>query len=157
MDSGARYVPGPVKHAGRIIEKVIRVYGRDAAALTDLVRCTVIFPTLRGVLDFFLAVRGRSDAGGGAGMVRIRRVKNRLSTSFDAFAESGGYRDLALLVEVGWVERGHSIEFVPIREWGAGGASRHVCEIQAHVATVYECVQQGSHEKYRMYRDLMAR
>jgi len=40
-DNGATYVPGPVKHAKRVIEKYIRAYGRDAAAITDLVRCTV--------------------------------------------------------------------------------------------------------------------
>lgn len=152
--NGVEYLSGPVKHAGRVIQKCIRAYGRDVAAISDLVRCTVIYHTMQGVHDFFMAVKERSDKGG-IGMLRIRRIKNRYDKKYDARTLSMGYRDLSILVEVGWIERGETIEFVPVGEWNSG-TSRHICEIQVHVRATYEIKVAETHTKYCKYRDLMA-
>jgi len=148
--NGAKYVPGPVKHARRVIEKCVRAYARDAAAVTDLVRCTIVYPSLQGVLDFFVAVKERSDMGG-VGMLRIRRVKNRLDMGY---SDPTGYRDLSILVEVGWVESGCTIEFLPVKDWGRG-TSRHICEIQVFVSALYEVKEREAHDTYCTYRDIM--
>jgi len=122
-------------------------------AITDLVRCTITYQTLPEVAEFFDAVRGRSDMMGGIGMLRIRRVKNRLDPEF---SDPSGYRDLAILVEVGWLEREGTIEFVPVKDWASSATSRLICEIQVHLAAVYAVKIGGSHEKYVQYRDMLA-
>jgi len=150
-----RHVAGPVKHAQRAIQKCVRTYFRDPAAISDLVRCTVVYEDIVGVQRFFERVRERSDRGG-SGMLKIRRVKNRFNTDFDAAKETVGYRDLSLLVEVGFLERGGLVEFVPAKEWESLEAARHICEIQVHARPLYTVKQAGSHEKYVSFRDWLA-
>lgn len=152
---GARHVPGPVKHLRRVIEKCVRIYGRDAAAVTDFVRCTAIFPTMGGVLGFFRRLLQRSDCGGNS-MFRLVRVKNRFDVGYDAEAKSAGYRDLSMLVEVGWIDDGSLLNFVPVKEWDEVRASRHICEIQVHLATLHKVKEGSSHANYCRFRDLMA-
>mmetsp|Transcript_1520 Transcript_1520/g.3848 ORF Transcript_1520/g.3848 Transcript_1520/m.3848 type:complete len:88 (-) Transcript_1520:281-544(-) len=86
-------------------------------------------------------------------MLRIRRVKNRLDPGY---SDPSGYRDLSILVEVGWLEMGRAIEFVPVTDWVGSATSRLICEIQVHLAPVYQVKDGGSHGKYRMYRDMLA-
>ena len=97
-------------------------------------------------------------------MIRITRIKNRFDPEYDASALSGGYRDLSLNVEVGWVKHDKGLEFVPVDEWSDRmGLKRHICEIQIHVEKVFEAtgryhrasVTQGV-RNYRTYRDLMS-
>ncbi|KAJ1467762.1 hypothetical protein T484DRAFT_2327623 [Baffinella frigidus] len=44
---------GPVKKPARALQKLVRLYGRDVAMLTDLVRCTVLAEDLRQVRSHY--------------------------------------------------------------------------------------------------------
>ncbi|KAJ1473643.1 hypothetical protein T484DRAFT_1835297, partial [Baffinella frigidus] len=50
---GLALLRGPVKRPARALQKLVRLYGRDVAMLTDLVRCTVIAEDLRQVRSHY--------------------------------------------------------------------------------------------------------
>ncbi|KAJ1468476.1 hypothetical protein T484DRAFT_1984147, partial [Baffinella frigidus] len=54
---------GPVKKPDRALQKLVRVYGRDVAMLTDLVRCTVVAEDLRQVEALMATLEARSVVG----------------------------------------------------------------------------------------------
>jgi len=54
---------GPVKKPDRALQKLVRVYGRDVAMLTDLVRCTVLAEDLRQVEALMATLEARSVVG----------------------------------------------------------------------------------------------
>ncbi|KAJ1474813.1 hypothetical protein T484DRAFT_1910814, partial [Baffinella frigidus] len=54
---------GPVKKPERALQKLVRVYGRDVAMLTDLVRCSVIAEDLRQVEALMSSLDARSVVG----------------------------------------------------------------------------------------------
>ncbi|KAJ1472098.1 hypothetical protein T484DRAFT_1976202, partial [Baffinella frigidus] len=58
---------GPVKKPDRALQKLVRVYGRDVAMLTDLVRCTVLAEDLRQVE----ALMGMLDARSVVGLAEV--------------------------------------------------------------------------------------
>jgi hypothetical protein len=115
---------GPIKKPDRALQKLVRVYGRDVAMLTDLVRCTVLVEDLSQVEALMATLDARSVVGltavaprgeeadeEGDEMVlmsdnsdderilRITAIKNRFDERYDD-SKSGGYRDLSLSVEV---------------------------------------------------------
>ncbi|KAJ1495814.1 hypothetical protein T484DRAFT_3099726 [Baffinella frigidus] len=54
---------GPIKKPDRALQKLVRVYGRDVAMLTDLVRCTVVAEDLKQVEQLMSTVDARSLVG----------------------------------------------------------------------------------------------
>ncbi|KAJ1466406.1 hypothetical protein T484DRAFT_2484996 [Baffinella frigidus] len=90
---------GPVKKPARALQKLVRLYGRDVAMLTDLVRGTVLAEDLRQVEALIATLAARSvvglagaekrrggggeedpmlDTSDGEGVFRITAIKNRL-------------------------------------------------------------------------------
>jgi hypothetical protein len=45
-------------------------------------------------------------------------------------AETMGYRDLSLNVEVGWVMHQGIVQFEPVKHWESKQCNTHICEIQ---------------------------
>jgi hypothetical protein len=125
------------KRRKRAIEKVWRGYAGDATRLRDLVRCSLVFETAEHVeaaLDLILV-----DPA-----VRILRVKNRFASTYDA-KESCGYRDIqlnAVVTEQNFEEEGLAL-----------GLHEHVCEIQLHLAPIYEKKNDEGHKRYVKYRN----
>ncbi|KAJ1479291.1 hypothetical protein T484DRAFT_1959194, partial [Baffinella frigidus] len=54
---------GPVKKPARALQKLVRLYKRDVAMLTDLVRCTVLAEDLRQVEALMATLAARSVVG----------------------------------------------------------------------------------------------
>lgn len=54
---------GPIKKPDRALQKLVRVYGRDVAMLTDLVRCTVLVEDLSQVEALMATLNARSVVG----------------------------------------------------------------------------------------------
>eukprot|EP00290_Baffinella_frigidus_P042402 CAMPEP_0180299312 /NCGR_PEP_ID=MMETSP0988-20121125/22016_1 /TAXON_ID=697907 /ORGANISM="non described non described, Strain CCMP2293" /LENGTH=99 /DNA_ID=CAMNT_0022279051 /DNA_START=1 /DNA_END=297 /DNA_ORIENTATION=+ len=54
---------GPIKKPDRALQKLVRVYGRDVAMLTDLVRCTVLAEDLKQVEALMATLEARSVVG----------------------------------------------------------------------------------------------
>jgi hypothetical protein len=50
---------GPVKLANRSICKIVRLYKGDVSRLTDLVRCTIVFPTMSELVQFMRVLSER--------------------------------------------------------------------------------------------------
>jgi hypothetical protein len=59
----AELVRGPIKKPDRAIQKIVRLYNRDPASLTDLVRCTVVVAGLREAAAFLALIEQRSVVG----------------------------------------------------------------------------------------------
>mmetsp|Transcript_47846 Transcript_47846/g.109088 ORF Transcript_47846/g.109088 Transcript_47846/m.109088 type:complete len:174 (+) Transcript_47846:178-699(+) len=162
---GAEMIPGPIKRPDRAIQKIVRSYLRDAALVTDLVRCTVVLETLAQVQAFveslmavsLIGVSGseESASSGSTKMFRLHRLKNRFDRGYDS-RRSGGYRDLSLNVEVGWVVQNGSPKFIPLDSWNRRVSETHICEIQVHLRSVYDIKQSGSHDRYIAWRNLLA-
>ncbi|KAJ1477114.1 hypothetical protein T484DRAFT_1963970, partial [Baffinella frigidus] len=160
---------GPVKRPARALQKLVRLYGRDVAMLTDLVRCTVIAEDLRQVEALMEALEARSvvglaeaekrGRGGGEGnpvldksqgerTMRITAIKNRFDESYDD-DKSGGYRDLSLNVEVGWRMEEGMVSFEKVQDWGRFECQRHICEIQVRLRSQHhQIVSKGLHTRY---------
>ncbi|KAJ1475269.1 hypothetical protein T484DRAFT_1829108, partial [Baffinella frigidus] len=135
--AGMALTRGPVKKPARALQKLVRLYGRDVAMLTDLVRCTVLAEDLRQVEALMATLEARSVVGlagaantsDGEEMFRITAIKNRFDESYDDI-KSGGYRDLSLNVEVGWVMAEGVVSFEKVKDWARLECQRHICEIQ---------------------------
>jgi hypothetical protein len=79
-------VRGPVKSPERTLQKCVRVYRRDVACLTDLVRCTIVAQTIQQVYELFSAIRSMSvvhshlgegtERGGGEGAAEEHRMRD---------------------------------------------------------------------------------
>ncbi|KAJ1495424.1 hypothetical protein T484DRAFT_1876083 [Baffinella frigidus] len=73
---------------------------------------------------------------------------SRFDVRFDDNS-SGGYRDLSLSVEVGWVMREGLVSFERVQDWEALECQRHICEIQVRLRSQHrEIVHGGLHTRY---------
>jgi hypothetical protein len=82
-------VRGPIKKPERALQKLVRLYNRNPACLTDLVRCTVVVADLDDAMAFLSLLEHRSVVGIGdvcseysdeksePKMMRITQLKNR--------------------------------------------------------------------------------
>ena len=87
LNCSAEHIRAPIKMPQRAIPKVVRTYGRNAARLTDIVRCSVVFEDLDGVAECVAAIRKHC----GLGAFQILRIRNRLDHGYDAVRPSAGY------------------------------------------------------------------
>jgi hypothetical protein len=152
----ARLIPGPIKKPERALQKLVRLYNRNPACLTDLVRCTVVVAGLREAAGFLELLGSKSVIGisetsvedilGRDGSVhdsprimRITQLKNRLDLCYKDI-ESMGYRDLCLNVEVGWTVENGAVQLQDVKDWFYLDCKTLICEIQGicmHVIYIY--------------------
>ncbi|EKX31031.1 hypothetical protein GUITHDRAFT_122765 [Guillardia theta CCMP2712] len=167
------FVRGPIKQPERAIQKCVRIYGRDSACLTDLVRATVVVEQLEQVeqllafLESISVIGTKQDRRGGKQqqqqqspssqpLFRIVRVKNRFSDSSRYYEPENAYRNLSINLEVGWVFEEEQCKFLPVSEWDLKMAETHICELQVHLLSLYEQYQEGS-KNYVLWRDMLTR
>jgi len=164
---GLTFKRGPIKKPERALQKLVRMYGRDVAMLTDLVRCTVVAEDLQQVGALMAAIDARSVVGLAGveprdpiahdleankldedeGIMRITSINNRFDESYDD-TKTGGYRDLSLSVEVGWVIREGLVSFNKVCDWEALESQRHICEIQVRLRSQHQQIVNGLHTRY---------
>jgi hypothetical protein len=60
---GAFLIRGPVKKPDRALQKLVRLYSRNPACLTDLVRCTVVVASLNEASEFLRLLVEKSAIG----------------------------------------------------------------------------------------------
>jgi len=169
------FVRGPIKQPERAIQKCVRIYGRDSACLTDLVRATVVVEQLEQVeqllafLESISVIGTKQERRGGKQqqqqqqqspssqpLFRIVRVKNRFSDSSRYYEPENAYRNLSINLEVGWVFEEEQCKFLPVSEWDLKMAETHICELQVHLLSLYEQYQEGS-KNYVLWRDMLTR
>ncbi|KAJ1477990.1 hypothetical protein T484DRAFT_1962043, partial [Baffinella frigidus] len=152
VDPGMALKRGPIKKPARALQKLVRLYGRDVAMLTDLVRCTVVAEDLREVEALITRLHSWSVVGL-AGVVAMNEEGseeelvelNTFDPRYDD-ASSGGYRDLSISVEVGWVMEEGLVSFKRVRDWEALECQRHICEIQVHLRSQHAQITEGLHK-----------
>ena len=124
-----------VKSEERSLQKVTRDYAGDSSRLTDLVRATLVFenlPSLSRCVHHIATFPG----------VRIHRLKNRFSTSYDA-STSAGYRDLCLVISL---ETDATCSL---------GVQNHLCEIQLALKSIFAVKSTDGHQRYIQWRNLI--
>jgi hypothetical protein len=117
----------PLKRLERVMAKAWGELNGDLSRVVDLARLTV-------ECDGFEAVEGVLRALAEVGDLRIVRAKNRLCAAYDAAAQSGGYRDLLLNVEI--------------------GAEAHVAEVQITLRALAAIKRTTGHASYELARCL---
>jgi hypothetical protein len=61
--SNAYLIRGPIKRPSRALQKLVRLYDRNPACLTDLVRCTTVVAGLHEAAEFLMLVAQKSVIG----------------------------------------------------------------------------------------------
>ena len=89
------------KSCKRAIEKAVRSYHNDVSLLTDMARQCLVYETPAQLADALRAIYQDPE-------VRVVRVKNRLSTLYDA-TPTAGYRDVLVNITL------HNANQVPHR------------------------------------------
>ena len=56
-------IPGPIKKPERALQKLVRLYDRNPACLTDIVRCTIVAAGIREAAGFLRMLMDRSVVG----------------------------------------------------------------------------------------------
>jgi hypothetical protein len=122
-----RHTFAPVKGVHRVYQKVKRAYGGRIHRVCDIVRTTLIFNDVEGIIKTLEAVQSDAD-------VTILRVKNRYAPDYKS---EDCYRDVALLVK------------------GFGGplTKGFVCELQLNLQHMYLAKSEGGHKRYKEMRD----
>uniref|UniRef100_A0A6T8JAZ6 Uncharacterized protein n=1 Tax=Hemiselmis andersenii TaxID=464988 RepID=A0A6T8JAZ6_HEMAN len=92
------------------MEKLLRSYSADHSKLLDVTRCQVVFERFEDLTNC-LGIMITDD------LVRVERVKNRLSMAYNA-KESAGYRDVCVNL------RNTTQTAVAL------GVEQHICEVQ---------------------------
>jgi len=122
-----------MKGHDRSIEKLVRSYGSRPSRLVDIARSAIVFRSMENLTNCLgLIVTDHN--------VRVERLKNRLSLSYDAASETGGYRDVCV-----------NLKMVDT-EANTLGVELHLCEVQliliefAHVKNIGECLRDGASE-----------
>jgi len=113
-----------MKGHDRTMEKLVRSYGNNPARLVDIARSAIVFRSMEHLTMCLGAIV--TDNG-----VRVERLKNRLSPSYDP-GETWGYRDVSVNL------------MMVCKEARAVGVELHMCEVQlmlqdfAHVKNIGE-------------------
>mmetsp|Transcript_8675 Transcript_8675/g.13731 ORF Transcript_8675/g.13731 Transcript_8675/m.13731 type:complete len:211 (+) Transcript_8675:993-1625(+) len=86
-------------------------------------------------------------------MMKILFVRNRYDRKYRS-AKSGGYRDLCICVEIGWIQHYGICQFLPVRDWNNHpGTCTIVCEIQILLQSFHDIKQTVGHQDYVNYRN----
>lgn len=124
-----------VKRRNRAIEKLFRSYSGDAARLVDLVRSSINFSTVDGLLEAVERIKADER-------VAVLKFKNRFDASYDS-RDSAGFRNVALsLILVD--------EFTVSR-----GIDMHICELQLGLKFIDIIKNDNGHRRYVEWRDML--
>lgn len=123
-----------LKSVDRAAEKLWRSYNCDVSILLDLVRQCIVFESLGDMIQAVETLRQDPE-------IEIKRVKNRLSPSYDA-SLSLGYRDVLFNV---------SINSPATRELGI---SDHVCELLFILQNYMDHKSALGHKRYVEFRNM---
>ena len=123
-----------LKSVDRAVEKLWRSYNCDVSVLLDLVRQCIIFESLSDMIRAVETLRQDPE-------IEIKRVKNRLSPSYDE-SLSLGYRDVLFNI---------CINSPATRELGI---SNHVCEILLILRRYMDHKSLLGHKRYVEFRNM---
>jgi len=98
-----------------------------------------------------------AEVGESRRVMRITAIKNRYDPNFNAKG-NGGYRDINLNVEIGYVTDSLGCQFVPVLEWPTTrGLRTHICEIQIILSSVYAVKMEDGYSSYVRFRNEMVK
>ncbi|CAL1133769.1 unnamed protein product [Cladocopium goreaui] len=127
LASGTRGIAtiAPMKSYDRARAKVLTRYGSDASCLTDVMRASLIYPTIAEVYSalFFIL---KEDHDQPRHDFRVMEVNDRFQFCHD------GYRDITLLFDMSGV----------------------ICEVQMQIKGIQEVKKSGGHKAYRAQREV---
>jgi hypothetical protein len=138
--NSGKHISCPPKRLARAVEKLWRSYHGDHRKWVDLVRASIVFDDLEALVDCFGRIR-QDDR------VHVRKVKNRLSRSYDALGQSAGYRDMCILLSL-------LPEAWPAEEDNLRGD--YLCELQLQWKPFYEKKSGDGHKRYVEFRNGLA-
>ena len=161
---------GPVKRPDRALQKVVRMYHRDARCLTDIVRCCVLLDSMEHVKAALETLLNLSVVHSGLGTGEAERVEllDKSSTAYfkvckvkDRFTTEKriGYRDICLNLEVGWTaesEATSELHFVTVDRFGKKNVRAHIFEVQLILKSIYELKVGGCHDNFVAARDMLS-
>lgn len=123
-----------LKSVDRAIEKLRRSYNCDVTVLLDLVRQCIVFESVSDMLLAIQSIQTEPE-------IVVKRVKNRLSLSYDA-SLSLGYRDVLFNI---------CIDSSASRRLGLSG---HVCELQLILRSFMDHKTLLGHKRYVEFRNM---
>ena len=127
--SGGVHYAAKVKSTARAYQKVSRSYGGKFERVTDLVRTTIVYDTVEGLIRGVEAIAADPD-------VRILTLKNRFASGY-VDPLSTGYRDVSITL--------HGVEVT-------GGL---VCEVQLNLNDIFKIKIEDGHRRYIAMRDYL--
>ena len=130
---GTEVKMGPLKGYPRCLNKTEEDYGGDYTRLVDLVRTTIIFESLLGLVKGLRWLLDPPESDSNQVLFKPRRAKDRLSLAWDA-EMSGGYRDVVVVGEVSWKDGKESRGFL--------------VEVQLHLRPLFVL----KHELHALYK-----
>jgi len=135
--AGVEYHRGPPKKNGRLFQKARLSYGGNVRRITDFERCSFVCVDFQAMVLLFNAVTKE---------VAVVRIKNRFSKKNREATESGGYRDLQMVVRL---EGGLLLEVQIHLE------AFH--DLKTQVAGNTDSDGQNGHQRYIQFRQLKER
>jgi len=122
-----------LKRQGRAIEKLLRSYQHQPDRLLDISRNCIIFDNMVDMTNCIGKISTDSS-------VRIERLKNRLSPSYNS-DETAGYRDMCINLRV------------VNKQAETLGAEIHMCEVQLVLRKFAELKTNEGHRRYVIARN----
>mmetsp|Transcript_35360 Transcript_35360/g.86064 ORF Transcript_35360/g.86064 Transcript_35360/m.86064 type:complete len:1624 (-) Transcript_35360:129-5000(-) len=122
-----------LKRQGRAIEKLLRSYQHQPDRLLDISRNCIIFDNMVDMTNCIGKISTDSS-------VRIERLKNRLSPSYNS-DETAGYRDVCINLRV------------VNKQAETLGAEIHICEVQLVLKKFAELKTNEGHQRYVIARN----
>lgn len=161
---------GPIKQIKRSIAKIHRSYNGKFRLLTDLVRCSIDFKSLDGLVTFLdefskkCAVGSDQLAGEAVEgrVLRILRLRNRFNTRINAETQLlGGYRDIGMKLQIGFTLMANGdVKFVPCSQWSDKSCKFKikfmVVELQLRLQNMITEDFKELHARYVQCRDLLS-
>jgi len=115
----------PMKSYDRARAKVLTRYGSDVSCITDVMRASLIYPTIAEVY-YALGCILKEDQEQPRHDFRVMEVNDRFQFCHD------GYRDITLLFDMSGV----------------------ICEVQMQIKGIQDVKKSGGHKAYRMQREI---
>ena len=126
--SGGEAKVAPIKERERAEFKCSIKYGSDCTRLIDILRATILFPTVEALYKGLAALDSQGWFDGEQVVFELCSFEDRLQ---EARRLTGGYGDVQLTVSV----------------------DGHVCELQLNIRAMAEAKQAGGHSTYREERE----
>lgn len=134
-----RHECAAVKSEARALQKYFRTYGRQYAHLCDLVRTSLVFDNLSGMVFCLEKLAEHPEIL----ILKNTLAKCRFTLNYDS-QKSGGYRDVQLSIKL------------RTKEAFERGIENHICEVQLQLRDFRALKTDGGHRSYVIRRNLMA-